>query len=51
MTVAAEAGETDEDAKKRQKRGGKGVIKIFFLQLLYIWTRKIKNVQAKKLVQ
>ena len=30
MTVAAEAGETDEDAKKRQKRGGKGVIKFFF---------------------
>ena len=25
MSVATEAGETDEDAKKRQKRGGKGV--------------------------
>ena len=24
MSVATEAGETDEDAKKRQKRGGKG---------------------------
>merc|ERR1711990_331836 len=27
MSVASEAGETDEDAKKRQKRGGKGMVK------------------------
>merc|ERR1712154_446368 len=27
MSVATEAGETDEDAKKRQKRGGKGMMK------------------------
>ena len=30
MSVATEAGETDEDAKKRQKRGGKGVNIISF---------------------
>merc|ERR1712038_1378553 len=27
MSVGSEAGETDEDAKKRQKRGGKGMMK------------------------
>ena len=30
MSVATEAGETDEDAKKRQKRGGKGVNNLIF---------------------
>ena len=30
MSVATEAGETDEDAKKRQKRGGKGVNNFIF---------------------
>ena len=35
MSVATEAGETDEDAKKRQKRGGKGV-KNFFPTFIYL---------------
>ena len=34
MSVATEAGETDEDAKKRQKRGGKGVNNLIFPNIL-----------------
>ena len=45
MSVATEAGETDEDAKKRQKRGGKGVNIISFSNNILISRNFFNNYQ------
>ena len=47
MSVATEAGETDEDAKKRQKRGGKGVNIISFSNNILISRNFFNNYQGQ----